>query len=204
MQILSHTFELNSGIYRITSEGEIYTQSKLKIPIVSSGMEHSGDFKVILKPEREMKQLINSRGYLTVKLNKKTYMIHRLVALYFIGEPKEGQTQVNHKDGNKLNNSVNNLEWCTPKENIIHAFKTGLNKAGLGKKQTYKSSETKQKSLSNLKDKSALTDDQVRYCRKVFVPRDKSYSATALALKFGVSVAAMAKIVKGETYSHVK
>lgn len=58
---------------------------------------------------------------------RKVFMIHRLVAETFIPNP-EGKPQVNHKDGNRYNNGVSNLEWCTCSENSLHAYKTGLTK----------------------------------------------------------------------------
>lgn len=195
--------DTDSGIYRITDEGRLFTQTKRKIPLVGKGMEFSGEFKVIIEPEREMSYIKNNRGYLSVVVRKKTHMLHRLVAQAFIPNPKN-KPFVNHIDGNKLNNRVDNLEWCTTAENNRHARETGLHVQIKGHKIRYKSPATKQRALANLKDKSKLTPDQVRYVRQVHVPRSKDFSATALAEKFGTSVAAMSKIIKGLAYRDIE
>lgn len=70
-------------------------------------------------------------GYLTYDLrwkNKRySRFAHRLVAQYFLSNGVDLQNYfVNHKDGNKLNNTVGNLEWVTPSKNNYHAYETGL------------------------------------------------------------------------------
>lgn len=199
---MEKVIELDSGIYRITCDGKVFTQSKHKIPLVGKGMEFTGEFKTILRAERELTYFVNNRGYKTVVFGKRTHMVHRLVATYFCSN--EGNKPiVNHIDGNKLNNLHNNLEWCTVAENNKHARETGLHVQVKGHKLNYVSSESKKAALANLIDKSKLTDEQVRYVRRVCKPRDKEFSATALANRFGTSVAAMCKIVKGQTYRDV-
>jgi hypothetical protein len=78
------------------------------------------------KPGIEVTDHDNGRGYRVLSLYKngvqKQYTVHRLVASAFIPNP-EGKREVNHKDGNKANNAVPNLEWVTASENMVHADK---------------------------------------------------------------------------------
>ena len=62
-------------------------------------------------------------GYTRIGVDKKTYRIHRLVAEAFIPNPNN-LPEVNHKDKNKANNHIDNLEWCTHRENIEHSYGT--------------------------------------------------------------------------------
>ena len=75
---------------------------------------------------RIMKLHLNRKGYVKCHFFNKLVSVHRLVAEAFISNP-ENKPQVNHKDGNKLNNCFNNLEWATNSENQIHANASGLN-----------------------------------------------------------------------------
>lgn len=77
------------------------------------------------KTHRYQKQNLTNNGYYTVSIRGKRRFVHRLVALCHIPNP-DNKPQVNHIDGNKANNNVNNLEWATNQENIDHSIRTGL------------------------------------------------------------------------------
>lgn len=89
------------------------------------------DSGIVKSYDKRLKFGNNGRGYLFVNLslNSKTkqFYIHRLVATHFIPNP-QNKKEVNHIDGNKSNNCIENLEWVSRKENIEHAIRTGLRK----------------------------------------------------------------------------
>lgn len=85
-----------------------------------------GDVKNI-RTGKILKPISTKNGYLRVSLDGKLCRVHRLVADAFLIK-KDSDTQINHIDGNKKNNNVDNLEWCTPSQNIKHAQNAGLKK----------------------------------------------------------------------------
>lgn len=86
--------------------------------------------------ERLLKPVLGHTGYYFVRIKSKAYMVHRLVALAFI-PTKDTLLHIDHKDGNKLNNNVDNLRWCTQKENNNNPItKTRISQSLIGGKRT--------------------------------------------------------------------
>ena len=98
------------GMYYISSHGRAY--SKFRNKVMKLHMTKSGYYYIRYREFSSSKER-----------NKK---VHRLVAQAFIQPPSKEQNTVNHKDGNKCNNHIDNLEWVTQQENINHAFSEGL------------------------------------------------------------------------------
>ena len=114
------------GLYQISNFGRV--KSLEKIYYTGNYMSKRVQKEIVLKP-------YSTGRYLCVNLSNKglnkNYKIHRLVAIHFI-PIIDGKPEVNHIDGNRLNNNVSNLEWCNRSENQFHAYKNGLQKTKNG------------------------------------------------------------------------
>lgn len=138
------------------------------------------------------KQHLNNEGYFQVcvslsgRKDKKVFKIHKAVAGTFIPNP-QNKPQVNHIDGNKQNNYVENLEWVTGSENMRHAFDTGLSNP----KRGTDSSQAK------------LSSEDVIYIRENYIARDSTYGARALGRKFNINKDTILRIIHGTSYVNV-
>jgi hypothetical protein len=91
------------GMYRVFMDGRVYS----------------------LRKSKWLKPWTNTSGYRQVELCRRKWLVHRVVATAFLNNSR-ALPMVNHLDGDKRNNGVDNLEWCTPTENMLHAWQTGL------------------------------------------------------------------------------
>lgn len=117
-----------------------------------------------------------------VRTNKT---IHRMVAEAFIPNP-DNKPQVNHINGIKTDNRVENLEWCTPSENGLHAYKTNLSTPLYGSKSP----------SSVLKEKDILS------IKRLF-RMNKDFHRGKVALKLGVNINTIVSIIKNRNWNHL-
>lgn len=133
-----------------------------------------------LRNDKILKLRIGKTGYLytvfSVNSVRKTVKPHRLIALNFIPNP-EFKIDVNHIDGNKCNNRLDNLEWVTEQENVIHAHETGLSKGVRGEKSHY----------------AKISDENVSAIRELFFKYNLSQKH--MASYFKISQAQISRIV---------
>jgi len=143
-----------------------------------------GNVKSLFRYKKTLKPFFRKQ-YFSVNLSKnnnfKTFTVHRLVAENFIINP-ENKLQVNHIDGNKLNNNIDNLEWNTAKENTNHALLLGLKKVGCES------------------SRSKLNKEQILEIRKIYNPH--IISLNILAEKFNVSKKTILSIIQKKTYKN--
>lgn len=166
------------GFYEVSNTGRVRALAR-------SG-ERAGRWRrcVMHFPEREMKISTSTGGYkyLSLKLPDRPstkYLLHRLVMRAFVGEPAAGY-QVNHKDGDKANNNLANLEYCTAQENLIHLTRTLKRKIG-GSGGYSKLTETQARAI--LADKRILRE---------------------IAADYGISLQAVWNLQNGKTWAHLQ
>ena len=140
--------------------------------------------------KRTLKIIVRKSGYCVVNLHSyrgavkkmKQYRVHQLVAKAFIPNP-EKKPIINHLDGNKENNHVSNLEWCTQSENMIHAYKNGLCSRKKGVKTT------------------KLTVDDVKEIRKRY--KNKNISQYQLSEDYSVTESTIRNVINKTSWKWV-
>ena len=129
----------------------------------------------------------DSDGYPRCSLCKngthKSLKVHQFVSLCFIPNP-QNKPLINHKNGDKENNCVWNLEWVTNRENVLHSLELGLQKPLSGENCSH----------------SVLTNKEVKRIREMYIPYDEEFGGTALAKIFNVNVSVIRNIVQNRTY----
>lgn len=189
--------DFTQGVYGVSSFGRVrrYANSILRKPGRPWNLNRNS-LPIMMQQQR------TTRDYMSVRLmvdgKSRTFMVHRIAAHAFIGPCPGPKIEVNHKDGVKTNNRVENLEYCTHQENIRHAARLGLIPTG------------ERRRLLNIKhclrgerhQDAKLTEDDVRRLRADYTG---AYGEmTQLARRYNMSANAMKKMIQGRSWSHVK
>ena len=160
------------GLYEVSNSG--------KVRMLRNGNSH------YMAEKRCQK---NNKGYLTTMLSnkdrsRKRWLVHRLVAIAFLPNPNNFP-EVNHKDENKLNNHVGNLEWCDHVYNSNYGSRRNSVRGEKNPMRQYK-------------------EEVVREIKEAYIPNDKEFGVAGLAKKYGMSQTHVCAIVKGRRWGWVK
>lgn len=172
------------AFYEISNFGRIKGLPRQRRGVSKAGREFLRNIpEFILKPA-----MLNS-GYFSARLTTESgekasgQLVHRIVASAFVPNPKN-LPWVNHKDGVKTNNHAENLEWCTPSENMIHAVGAGLIPILVGSQR----------------GTAKLNEDKVHVIKKMML---LGFSNEKLAEIFEVSTAPISYIRNNQAWTHV-
>lgn len=167
------------GLYQVSSKARVKSLER-------KSKHHKGGISIL--KERILKNTLSVFGYCVVtlcdKTKRKTFKVHRLFAKQFIPNPYN-KPCINHIDGDKANNSTQNLEWCTYSENNYHAYRTKLRIPSFGSNS----------GMAKLNEKKVLL---IKKSHK------EGVSNQIIGDKYHVSRRAISSIINGETWKHVK
>lgn len=170
------------GLYRISSLGKVESIERINY------FPYKGVLRKRIIGGILLKQKINTYGYFCIALCKngkmKHYILSNLIGKHFIPNP-DNKFAINHKDGNKLNNNINNLEWLSVSENLKHAHRTGLIDNKGSKNPNHK-----------------LTEADILQIRKLFPPAF-DYTQVDIARIYNVNKGQISCIIKRKTWSHI-
>ncbi len=159
------------GIYKISNKGNIKSLSRFHVP-----------------KDRILTGFKSNNGYVCIELSKEgfssRFYVHRIMAIAFLPNPYN-KPNINHKDGVRNNNNLDNIEWCTQKENIQHAHRTGLARVGIGEKQAH----------------SKLKTNNINKIRSMY--RTGAYTMKEIGDIYKVSYQSISDVVNFRTWKHI-